>query len=125
VFMPESISHSAQTPSAAATVFAAELACLMCSRTLGTAIDTHWPPNQAVLIRLEGSSAFKRVPLQQLRCPDCGGNTAPTEVTTRTLRRERPVDWQDERPHRGRPPKWLVAQRLAARMNSGLSHDVA
>jgi hypothetical protein len=125
VLMPESISLSAESPSAAATVFAADLACLMCSRTLGTAIDTRWPPMTAVLIKLEGSRIYKRVPLRQLRCPDCGGNTAATEVTRRTLRRERPVDWQAERPRCGRPPRWLVAQRRSTGLSSSLNHDGA
>jgi hypothetical protein len=118
VLVSESAWSSAQLPSAANSVFAAELACLMCSRMVGIAIDVRWPPISTVLIRFEGSTVFKRVALHQLRCCDCGGNTAPTEVTIRTLRRERPLDWQNERAHRGRPPKWLVEQRRAARLDS-------
>jgi len=123
--IPESVYGSAEFSSAVTTVFAAELTCLMCSRTLGTAVDTHWPPLSDVLCRFEGSNVFRRVPLHQLRCPDCGGNTTPTEVTKRTLRRERPVDWRNERPHRGRPPKWLVEQREAALRDAGWKHDIA
>ena len=125
MLIPESAYRSADFPSAVTTVFAAEITCLMCSRTVGTAVDAQWPPTTAVLFQLEGSKVFRRVPLHQLRCPDCRGNTAPTEVEIRTLRRERPVDWHNERPHRGRPPKWLVAQRQAACPESGLNHDVA
>jgi len=114
--IPESAYGSVELPSAAKTVFAAEITCLMCSRTVGTAVDIRWPPISTVLVRFEGWTVFRRVSLHQLRCSDCGGNTAPTEVTIRKLRRERPLDWQNEQPHRGRPPKWLVAQRQAARL---------
>lgn len=115
MLIPQSAYTSAEFPSAARTVFAAEITCLMCSRTVGIAVDIHWPPMTAVLFKLEGSTVFRRVPLHQLRCWECGGNTVPTEVTIRKLRRERPLDWQNEQPHRGRPPKWLVEQRAAAR----------
>jgi len=118
VLIPESAYRSAQFPSEAKAVLAAELACLMCGRTIGTAVDIRWPPIGSVLVRFEGSAVFKRVALHQLRCWDCGGNTAPTEVTIRTLRRERPLDWQNDQPHRGRPPKWLVEQRQAASLGS-------
>ena len=37
---------------------------------------------------------LRRIELDRLRCPDCGGNTEATEVTPRLLRRER-VDWRD------------------------------
>jgi hypothetical protein len=86
----------------------------MCNRAIGTAVSTFWPPVESVLIQLEGSKELRRVLLSRLRCPDCGGNTEAAEVTKKFLRRERPVDWQRDRPQRGRPPKWLVALRATA-----------
>jgi hypothetical protein len=90
----------------------------MCSRFVGIAVDTNWPPVDTVLIQLEGSTVLRRMQLDRLRCPECGGNTAPTEVTTKRLRRERAIDWQKEQPRRGRPPKWLAAQRAAEQFRS-------
>ena len=112
---PSSSSTSTTTTSTnRMTVFVAEIACIMCSRTVETAIDACWPPAGSVLLQAEGSTVLRRIQLNRLRCPDCGGNTEATEVTTRLLRRERPIDWQNDQPHRGRPPRWLVAQRAVA-----------
>src|SRR5947207_3040595 len=106
--IPESAYSSDEFAKPATTVFVAEITCILCSRDIGTAVDTCWPPVGTVLIQLEGSNMLHRVEVRRLRCPDCGGNTSATEVTTRLLRRERSVNWKDERPRRGRPPKWLV-----------------
>jgi hypothetical protein len=113
MLIPESARHSEEFPPGATTVFVAEIACIMCSRVLGTAVDTRWPPAFSVLIQVEGSRVLRRVELSRLRCPDCGGNTSATEVTARLLRREGVIDWRRDQPRRGRPPKWLVAQRAA------------
>ena len=89
---PSSSSTSTTTTSTnRMTVFVAEIACIMCSRTVGTAIDACWPPAGSVLLQAEGSTVLRRIQLNRLRCPDCGGNTEATEVTTRLLRRERPI----------------------------------
>lgn len=112
--IPESAYRSDEFSASATTVFVAEIACIMCTRILGTAIDTRWPPLNTVLIQMEGSTVLRRVELGRLRCDVCGGNTAPTEVTTRLLRRERAIDWQREQPRRGRPARWLVAERARA-----------
>ena len=113
MLIPESARHSDEFPFGATTVFVAEIACIMCSRVIGTAVDTRWPPVYSVLIQVEGARVLRRVELSRLRCPDCGGNTSSTEVTARLLRREGPIDWRKNGPRRGRPPKWLVAQRAA------------
>jgi DNA-directed RNA polymerase subunit N (RpoN/RPB10) len=97
----------------ATTVFVAEIACLLCGRVLGTAVDTRWPPVATVVIKLPGSATFQRLALDRLCCRECGGNTAPTEVRRRAIRGERPVDWQSDRRRLGRPPKWPVARRTA------------
>src|SRR5579859_7237840 len=110
--IPESAFRSNEFPASATTVFVADIACILCARTVGTAIDVRWPPLTTVLIQMDGSKILRRVELRRLRC-DCGGNTAATEVTTRLLRREGAIDWRREQPRRGRPPKWLVAERAA------------
>ena len=113
MLIPESAYRSDEFPAPATTVFVAEIACILCTRLVGTAIDLRWPPLTTVLIQMDGSNVLRRVELRHLRCADCGGNTAATEVTTRLLRRERAIDWQKEQPRRGRPPRWLVAERAA------------
>jgi len=111
--IPEPAYHSEEF-SSRMTVFVAEIVCLMCTSRIGIALDNRWPPVSTVLFQAQGSTELRRVALEGLRCPDCGGNTVPAEVTTRLLRRERPSH-VDDVPRRGRPPKWLVAQRAAAR----------
>ena len=114
--IPESAYRSEEFSSSRNTVFVAEVACIMCTHVLGIAVDSRWPPVSTVLFQTHGSTVLRRVVLERLRCPNCGGNTAPSDLTTRLLRRERPSDpGADEKPRRGRPPKWLVAQRAAAR----------
>jgi len=119
VFIPESAYGSTELPSPSTTtrktttVFVADITCILCSREIGIAVAPNWPPVISVLVQLEGSAVLRRIALDRLRCPDCGGNSAPSEVTTRLLRHERPIDWQEEQPRRGRPPRWLVAQRTA------------
>jgi len=119
VFIPESAYGSTELPSPTTatrkttTVFVADITCILCSREIGTAVAPNWPPVISVLVQLEGSAVLRRIALDRLRCPDCGGNSAPSEVTTRLLRHERPIDWQEEQPRRGRPPRWLVAQSTA------------
>ena len=98
-----------------AAVFVAEIDCLMCSRSVGVAITTRWPPVGVVLRQPAGSTTLHRCLVGRLRCPDCGGNTAASEVERRSIRPEKSVDWQGTERRRGRPPRWLVAQREAAR----------
>lgn len=111
MLIPESAYGSDEFSAPATTVFVAEIACMMCTRVLGTAIDTRWPPLNTVLIQIQGSNLLRRVELGRLHCDVCGGNTSATEITARLLRRERASDWQDDQPRRGRPPKWLVEER--------------
>ena len=118
MLIPESAYRSDEFPAPATTVFVAEITCLMCTRVVGTAIDLRWPPLMTVLIQMEGSRVLRRVELRHLRCADCGGNTSASEVTRRLLRRERAIDWQRDQPRRGRPPKWLVAERVARQSGS-------
>jgi hypothetical protein len=44
MYIPESVFRSEAFPAPATPVFVAEIACIMCTVVVGTAIDTHWPP---------------------------------------------------------------------------------
>lgn len=113
MFIPEPAYRSDEFSALATRVFVAEIACILCTRVIGTAIDTRWPPLNTVLIQMEGSAVLRRVELSRLRCDVCGGNTSPTEVTRRLLRHEGASDREIDQPRRGRPPKWLVEARAA------------
>ena len=94
----------------------AQLACLLCGRPVATAEADTWPPTGPVLLRTTNAAAPRVLPrsLGELRCGTCGGNAVVAEVTRLVLRFDPPVDWEAERPLRGRPPNWLLAMRLAA-----------
>src|SRR5438552_14403214 len=90
-----------------------EFGCLMCSRDFGILVCTAIPVCGAVSIQQPGGFhievAVER--LRSLRCTSCGGSILPTEITREEVRVERRINWSEERPRRGRPPKWLVEQR--------------
>lgn len=50
----------------------------------------------------------------KLRCQRCGGAVYADQVEI-VDRRIEPIEWEDEGPRRGRPPKWLVEQRRRKR----------
>lgn len=97
------------------TYVLADLKCYMCGATAGS-------------IEAERDSALPTVALQRggrvgqigawqtsrLRCTRCGGSVYVDQVEI-VDRRIEPVDWEDEGPRRGRPPKWLVEQRRRKR----------
>ena len=90
-----------------------EFGCLMCSRDFGILVCEAIPACGAVVIQQPGGFhiqvSVER--LRYLRCTSCGGSILPTEITREEVRVERRIDWSEERPRRGRPPKWLVEQR--------------
>ena len=68
--IPESVFQSEAFPAPATPVFVAEIACIMCTAVVGTAIDTRWPPVLTVLIEFDGSRVLQRVELDRaLRIP--------------------------------------------------------
>ena len=96
-------------------VFHIDLICLLCGRALGILQTRRWPSRAPALFRPDGQArAVEIADWCRLRCPTCGGNVYPDEVST--VRVYPSVRWDDERPRRGRPPKWLLAQRQAARV---------
>ena len=98
-----------------------EFSCLMCSRDFGMLVCSALPLYGDITIRQPGGFNIQ-LRVEQLRflcCSSCGGSILPTEITREEVRVERRINWSDDRPRRGRPPKWLVEQRR----NSGQSPD--
>ena len=90
-----------------------EFSCLLCSRDFGVLVCTALPVCGAVTIQQPGGFHIE-VTVEQLRflrCASCGGSILPTEITREEVRLERRLDWSEDRPLVGRPPKWLAEQR--------------
>jgi hypothetical protein len=89
----------------------AELTCLLCGRPQGTLESGTWPPKGRATLRPVLGCRGVRLQSGRLYCVTCGGQVVATEVTSQRVWLDVPVEWKAERPRRGRPPKWLVAQR--------------
>jgi transcriptional regulator with XRE-family HTH domain len=90
-----------------------ELACLLCSRELGT-LEAHvWPTPAPVRLNRPGLPAVTIPDWRVLRCGTCGGAAVTGEVTRHVVRKEAPFDWNTDRPRRGRPPKAVVPGRAS------------
>ena len=90
-----------------------EFGCLMCAREFGVLLCAALPVGGVVTIQQPGGIHIE-LPIQRLRClrcTACGGSVLPTEITWEEVRVERRINWTEDRPRRGRPPKWLVEQR--------------
>ncbi len=96
------------------TAVMVELGCLLCSREVGTLECATWPTSMPVQLRRPGTAAVVVDDWHRLRCSACGGTVLPTEVTHQTVRSDSAVDWLADQPRRGRPPRWLAAQRQSA-----------
>lgn len=101
-------------PDSRATIlFLVDLRCLQCGRTAGTLETSQWPWSGPATLRVAPHETVQVADWTRLRCGRCGGNVYSDEVTT--TRRYPRVSWDDlDKPRRGRPPGWLVAQRKAA-----------
>ena len=90
-----------------------EFGCLMCSRDFGILVCTNLPVCGTIVIQQPGDFRMEIAvdQLRFLRCPTCRGSILPTEIIREEVRVERRIDWSEDRPKRGRPPKWLVEQR--------------
>jgi hypothetical protein len=92
----------------------AELTCLVCGRDQGVLEAASWPPTGPVKLHpVPGQPGVRLDAAGRLHCVTCGGRLIATEVTSYRVWIDVPIDWQAERPRRGRPPKRLVAQRAA------------
>ena len=89
----------------------ADVKCYHCGHISGVARVDRGTRNPATTFKPVGSEV--ETPIQsraKLRCLRCGGPTFTDEFE---LRREyAPVDFLEEGPRRGRPPKRLVEKRL-------------
>ena len=90
------------------TFLVAELKCYLCGTSVGS------------IERERGSSRVLET--RHIRCPRCGGSVYVDQVEI-VDRRTEPVEWEDEGPRRGRPPKWLVEQRRRKRERERHSLD--
>jgi hypothetical protein len=101
-------------PARVATYFVVELGCILCSRHVGTFRSATWPAPLAALIVRPGLAPMPVDDWRQVRCEHCGGSVLPSEIERRTVRIESRIDWEEDKPRRGRPPKWLAEQRARA-----------
>ena len=102
-----------------------EFGCLMCAREFGVLVCAALPV--AGVVRIEQPGGFHlELPVDRLRflrCATCGGSVLPSEVTREEVRVERPINWAEDRPRRGRPPKSLVEQRRREAQGNAIQPD--
>ena len=82
------------------TFVLAELKCYMCGGLAGS-IEHEQGAVSSFMARQQAS---------RVRCKRCGGSVYIDQIEI-VDRRFEPLEWEDEGPRRGRPPKWLVEQR--------------
>jgi hypothetical protein len=93
------------------TFVLADLKCYMCGATAGSIERERGSSTPRVVIERGGHvRTIGSWETSRLRCPRCGGSVYIDQVEI-VDRREEPVEWEDDGPRRGRPPKWLVEQR--------------
>jgi hypothetical protein len=97
------------------TYLLADLKCYMCGATAGSIERERGSTGSTVAIERGGRVGLIRAwETSRLRCPRCGGSVYIDQVEI-VDRRIEPIEWEDEGPRRGRPPKWLVEQRRRKR----------
>lgn len=112
---PEAAGHRRNRPAVAQrrTRLIIELSCVLCGRDLGVLESDAWPAYGAVVLRRKGFEPVMVADWRRLRCAVCGGAAFPDEITSRLVRTEKPLDWDENKPRRGRPPKSVVEARKA------------
>ena len=97
------------------TYVLADLKCYMCGATAGSIEHERNSTMPTVAIERGGRVGMIRASeTSRLRCPRCGGSVYVDQVEI-VDRRIEPLEWEDDGPRRGRPPKWLVEQRRRKR----------
>lgn len=91
------------------TFVLADLKCYLCGTVAGS-LERE---------RNRGVTAIGGWDTSQFRCPRCGGSVYVDQVEI-VDRRFEPLEWDDDGPRRGRPPKWLVEQRRRKRERQNL-----
>jgi len=93
------------------TFVLADLKCYMCGATAGSIERERDSSVPTVAIQRAGHvGQIVAWEASRVRCPRCGGSVYVDQVEI-VDRRIEPLEWEDEGPRRGRPPKWLVEQR--------------
>jgi hypothetical protein len=93
------------------TFVLADLKCYLCGASAGSLEREQGSTAPRVAIERAGRSGSIGVwDTARLRCPRCGGSVYVDQVEI-VDRRFEPLEWDDDGPRRGRPPKWLVEQR--------------
>jgi hypothetical protein len=93
-------------------VLRAELRCYLCAETCG-ALEAPPSPSMPPVARFfpaDGSPGRVLV-WRRVRCPRCASGSLYLDEPETVVRRVEQIDWDLERPRRGRPPRWLVALR--------------
>ena len=107
------------------TFVLAELTCYMCGASAGSIEHERGSTVPRVAIQRGGRTGTIGVfDTSRLRCPRCGGSVYVDSVEI-VDRRVEPIEWEDDGPRRGRPPKWLVEQRRRKRDLDAASGQVA
>src|SRR5215211_196906 len=97
------------------TFVLADLKCYMCGAAAGSIEREQGSKAARVAIARGGRVGVMHAwETSRLRCPRCGGSVYVDQVEI-VDRRTEPLEWEDEGPRRGRPPKWLVEQRRRKR----------
>jgi hypothetical protein len=97
------------------TFLLADLTCYLCGASAGSIEHEQGSTAARVPIQRGGRSGTIGVyDTSRLRCPRCGGSVYVDSVEV-VDRRYEPIEWEDDGPRRGRPPKWLVEQRRRKR----------
>jgi len=97
------------------TFVLADLKCYLCGASAGSLERERSSTAPQVAIQHGGRVSTIGVwDTSRLRCPRCGGSVYVDQVEI-VDRRTEPLEWEDDGPRRGRPPKWLVEQRRRKR----------
>jgi hypothetical protein len=116
--MPRPLRSPAEPPAPISSVpektrvLRAELRCYLCGETCGVLEAPPAPtmPRVAQFCAADGSPA-RMLAWGALRCPRCSSGSLFFDEPEIVVRRLERVDWAEDRPRRGRPPRWLVALR--------------
>lgn len=101
----------APVSSSRSRMFVVELVCLWCARQLGTLESAVWPSVLPVRLNRPGFPTVTIPDWRRLRCETCGGAAVTDEVSELVIRNEPRIDWDSDKPRRGRPPKAEVSAR--------------
>jgi hypothetical protein len=108
------------------TFVLADLKCYMCGAAVGSIERERGSTQPTVAIERGGKlGMIVAWEASRLRCQRCGGSVYVDQVEI-VDRRVEPIEWEDEGPRRGRPPKWLVEQRRRkAERELGAQHELS